>query len=91
MVEDLELNQQALVSFLQALAVTIDAMDAPQIPTGTSADFLSVLDGVLGEIANMAEVDGAAGIDEAVQVLRGNLDIALKQAKYAKWNYDHRN
>ena len=84
MAEDLELNQKALVSFLQALALTIDAMDAPQVPTATSAEFLSLFDELLGGIANMAEADDAAGVHEAVQKLRVNLSIALKQVKDAK-------
>ena len=91
MVEDVELNNEALISFLQALAVTIDALDAPEIQIGSSDEFLSVLDGLLGEIANMAELDGSAAIHEAVQKLRGNFDIALKQARDARWGFQNRN
>ena len=76
---------------MQALAVTIDALDAQVMPMKSSADFLSVFDGLLGEIANMAEVEASGEIHAAVQVLRGNLDIALKQAKDARWGHQNRN
>ena len=88
MEENLEINQKALVSFLQALAVTIDALDTPIFSKVSSAEFLHVMDGVLSELGEMAELDDGEVIQEAVQVLRGNLDIALKQVRGAKRTFN---
>lgn len=84
-------DNEALVTFLQALALTIVGID--DLPDGkiSGSDFLQVLDGYSGELGKVAASEGASDIPERVKVLRKNLDIALGQARGAKWGYDKRN
>ena len=80
MEEDLARNQEALVSFLQGLAVAVVSLDDPTAAVRSSASFLQVLDAMLDDIPSMTEREGVAEIYQSVQVLRRNFDIALAQA-----------
>lgn len=83
MEEDLARNQEALVSFLQGLAVAVVSLDDPTTTIRSSASFLLALDAMLDDIPTMTEREGATEIYQSVQVLRQNFDIALKQARDA--------
>ena len=73
-------DNEALVTFLQALAITITNLDEAAPEDRTAANFLRSLDGGIEAIVSMARQDGA-DIAEAVHVLRHNLTTALRQAK----------
>ena len=84
-------DNEGLVTFLQALAITIVGIDNEPNIVSSSENFLHVLDGMLGEIQSMTQREGAAEIHESVQKLRGNLDTALRQARNAKYGHERRN
>lgn len=84
-------DNEALVAFLQALAVTIVGIDDLPSRKMSGSEFLTVLDEYIGEIPNMTEREGSAYIHGRVQLLRNNLEIALRQARNAKWGFGRRN
>ena len=75
-------DNEALVTFLQALALAITDLDEGPPKNRTAARFLRDLDRYAGRIVSMAEQDGS-DIGDAMRVLRQNLATALRQAKLA--------
>ncbi|MCY4142887.1 MAG: hypothetical protein OXG08_04235 [Gammaproteobacteria bacterium] len=75
-------DNEALVAFLQALALTIvKFMDEIPENQRTSENFLLCLDGLLDEILSMDEREGSQEIYKSVLVLRQNLDKAIMQVR----------
>ena len=81
MEEDLERNQEALVLFLQGLALAVVSLDDPTSAVRSSASVLQVLDAMLDDIPSMTEREGVAELYQSVQVIRQNFDVALAQAR----------
>ena len=77
-------DNEGLVAFLQALALTILGIDDFPPRQRTADGFMRVLDGLLGEIPSMTEREGAGQIHESTQLLRRNLEVALQQARRVK-------
>ena len=81
MEEDMDLNHEALVAFLHALAVAVIDLDNPNSVLRDSGRFLQALDAFLDDIPNITERARADEIYRVVRVLRENFDIALEQAR----------
>ena len=89
--ENIDLNNKALVAFLQALALSVVAIDDLPNDAKTSHDFLQVFDGLLSDIQNQIELEEAEDIHIAAQVLRQNFETALNQARDAKVKFIQKN
>ena len=74
------IDEEVLVAFLNALATAITSLDDLPLRSDT---FIQILDGVLGDLRNMPEIEGPA-IYERVQVLRQVLDTSLDKVRLAK-------
>ena len=75
-------DNEALIVFMQGLAVTIVRIDELAPKDRTAENFLRCLDGHTNVLVGIAEQEGS-DIGGAMKVFRQNLTTALRQAKLA--------
>ena len=73
-------DNEALIVFLQGLAITIVRIDELAPKDRTAENFLRCLDGHTNVLVDMSEQEGS-DIGDTMKVLRKNLTTALRQAK----------
>ena len=91
--DDIARNTEALILFHMAIANTILGLDLLVPEHRTPASFLIALDSQLSDIPNMPYIPGFPDMDgpemyERVKVFRGNLDVALNQARQANKRFE---
>ena len=74
-----DIANEALVTFLQALALAVLGIDDLPRDQRTPEAFIRGLDGYLDEVTKLAEREGSM-IRPSVELLRKNFDTALRQA-----------
>ena len=77
------LGDEALVTFFQALAVTIWNFDDVPPEQRNRENFLRALDGYLGVLVDEAESEGS-DIRETVELVRALLERGLNQVRLLK-------
>lgn len=77
------LGDEALVTFFQALAVTIWNFDDVPPEQRNRENFLRALDGYLGVVVDEAESEGS-DIRETVELVRALLERGLNQVRLLK-------
>ena len=75
---DTSLGDEAIVTFLQALAITAWRLDDVSPVERNRANFIRVFDGYLNDLVKQGERDGSKDIRKNVNYLRDALEKALQ-------------
>ena len=78
------LGDEALITFFQALALTIWGLDDMPAKRRSMENFIRVLDGYLNELVKSAEAEGSDMDPETVQIVRRLLDRGLDGVRASK-------